>query len=91
VPLIPTIANALWNATNAPACRRFRRALREPRAAQEILLREMVLRHAGTAFGEAHDFGTIRNYDEFARRVPLADYEVFEPWMVRIRRGEKMF
>jgi hypothetical protein len=89
VPLIPTIANALWNATNAPACRRFRRALREPRAAQEILLREMVLRHAGTAFGEAHDFGTIRNYDEFARRVPLADYEVFEPWMARIRRGEK--
>jgi len=72
-----------------PADLRFRRALREPQAVQERKLRAYLECNARTAFGIAHHFDTIRSHEEFTRRVPLADYEAFEPWVEKIRRGKK--
>jgi len=88
VQLTATIANTLWSASNLPAYARFRRALHKPEIAQQRKLREYLQHNAHTAFGKAHGFGTIRSYEEFARRVPLADYDSFVPWIARIRRGE---
>ncbi len=84
-----TIANCLWAASNLPAYLRFRRAVREPQFAQRRKLRDLITRNANTAFGKAHGFDEIRSYEDFTRRVPLSDYIAFEPWIDRIRRGEK--
>src|SRR5260370_42594301 len=84
-----SIANCLWAASNVPAYLRFRRALREPHIAQHRKLRELITQNANTAFAKAHGFNQIRSYEDFTRRVPLSDYSAFEPWIDRIRRGEK--
>lgn len=81
--------NTLWGASNLPLYWRFRRALREPQTAQWLKLRGFLRRNAQTAFGEAHSFDRIRTYKEFARHVPLADYDCFEPWVKCIREGER--
>ncbi len=86
--LTATIANSLWGATNLPAYLRFRRALRQPEAAQLGRLQDYLRRNARTAFGRAHDFDKIRTHQEFASRVPLMDYENLEPWIERIQSGE---
>lgn len=83
------IADTLWLASNLPAYRRFSRSLREPQAAQHRRLHALVKGNANTAFGRAHGFGQIASYDEFTRSVPLSDYAAMEPWVDRIRRGEK--
>ncbi|HEY3914988.1 MAG TPA: GH3 auxin-responsive promoter family protein [Verrucomicrobiae bacterium] len=83
-----TIANTLWAASNLPAYGRFRRALREPERAQKAKLRTYLEANTQSAFGKEHGFTDIRSYEEFARRVPLGDYESFEPWIARIRGGE---
>src|SRR6266581_3237025 len=88
MPLTAIVANALWSASNLPAYLRFRRALCSPQVAQERKLRSYLANNTQTAFGKAHSFETIRNYEEFTRRVPLADYDSFEPWIARIRQGE---
>jgi hypothetical protein len=44
--------------------------------------------NAGTAFGNAHNFDKIRGYKDFIRHVPLRNYDAFEPWVERIRKGE---
>jgi hypothetical protein len=88
VRFISAIANAVWAATNFGDYARFRRALARPALAQSQLLNDYVQCNAGTAFGIARDFGTIENYETFARRVPLAGYDASEPWIERIRRGE---
>jgi hypothetical protein len=62
--------------------------LREPNVRQEVKLRAYLKRNYNTAFGKAHRFDSIDSYEEFARRVPLANYESFEPWIARTRRGE---
>jgi len=83
------IANSLWLASNVPAWQRFRRALRNPGEVQLQLLRQYLAKNADTAWGKAHYFREIRNYGEFTRRIPLRSYDDLEPWIARIKRGEK--
>ncbi|MDP9000686.1 MAG: GH3 auxin-responsive promoter family protein, partial [Myxococcota bacterium] len=65
------------------------RALRNVRRAQEKTLTS-VLEHAKeTDFGRAHRFGHLRGYDDFARHVPVGDYDSFAPYIDRMRAGER--
>ncbi|HXA79779.1 MAG TPA: GH3 auxin-responsive promoter family protein [Opitutaceae bacterium] len=84
-----TAANAVWLAASLPASRRFRHALAHPDEVQWRLLRSQLVRNARCAYGRAHGFGEIRNYAEFARRVPIVNYDDCESWIRRIMRGEQ--
>jgi GH3 auxin-responsive promoter len=83
------IANSLWFASNLPAATQFRRALNRPAETQTQLLRNYLKRNANTAFGNAHGFSEIKNYNDFARRVPLSDYDDLKLWIEKIKHGEK--
>jgi hypothetical protein len=80
--------NTLWSAWNLPSYWRFRRRLRDPHAAQRQKLAGYLRGNADTAFGKSHGFEKIRSYEEFVRRVPLAEYDSLEPWIKRIAKGE---
>jgi hypothetical protein len=83
------LANAAWLARNLAAARRFARALDDPRGVQAQWLRRTVAQHAASEVGRTHDFAAIRSADEFARRVPLTDYDgAVAPVVERILRGE---
>lgn len=69
--------------------RRWDEALTRVRFEQERVL-EQIVRHAEkTEYGRAHDFAGIRNYRDFAARVPVGDYDSFSPFIDRMRKGEK--
>src|SRR5262245_25091471 len=53
------------------------RALREVEAEQMKLLRGFLHHAQGTEFGRAHGFSGIRTYEQFARAVPVGDYDSF--------------
>ncbi|MBL0170923.1 MAG: GH3 auxin-responsive promoter family protein [Gemmatimonadaceae bacterium] len=84
------MANACWLASNMAARQRFHRALAAPAETQHAWLQAQLARHAASDFGNGHDFAAIADYAGFARRVPLADYDDFAPWIGRIRRGDTM-
>ena len=65
------------------------RALRRLQHVQEETLRSLLHHSRRTEFGRAHDFGRIRGYDDFARRVPIGDYDSFSPYIDRMRAGER--
>jgi hypothetical protein len=67
---------------------RFLRATERPDTAQATVLRRLLARNAGTAFGRAHGFATIESPADYARRVPIRDFEGFRPWVERILAGE---
>jgi hypothetical protein len=87
--LTPAIANSLWLASSAPAFLQFKRAARRPYIAQRISLLAAVGNNRDTAYGRAHGFGEVRDYKDFARKVPVVDYEELEPWVRRIAAGEQ--
>lgn len=83
------IANTAWWMSCLPAWWRFRRALGCPKITQRSVLARLVRNAAQTAFGREHQFDRIRDYDDFISRVPIRDYDAFDPYIDRIRRGEQ--
>ena len=85
---VATVASQLlWLVASLPGWLRFQWALRHPRRAQERVLRRLLKANRGTAFGQAHDFAAIRTPEEFASRVPLAEYEAFADSIRLAREG----
>ncbi|MEO6757909.1 MAG: GH3 auxin-responsive promoter family protein [Saprospiraceae bacterium] len=56
---------------------------------QERVLRRLVTQAAHTAFGRDHNFGSIRNYEDFRQSVPIRDYEGLKEYVERVKHGEK--
>ena len=82
------IANSLWFASNLPAAARFQRALNRPAKTQIQLLHRYLAQNADTAFGKKFGFKKIKSHEDFARQIPLNDYDDLKPWIERIQRGE---
>lgn len=59
-------------------------------AVNDTLLHSILRKNARTAYGEQYGFGRIRDYREFAEKVPLTDYADYDPYIERMNvRGEK--
>jgi hypothetical protein len=81
------IAQGLWAVGNLTAAARYARALRNPEETQSKWLACRLAADADSVFGREHDFRVIRNYREFARKVPMRDWSGFCPWIERIQAG----
>ncbi|HSQ62969.1 MAG TPA: GH3 auxin-responsive promoter family protein [Polyangiaceae bacterium] len=66
----------------------WRQALWDVRTTQLKQLRTIVGLAAQTEFGRGHGFASIRNHADYARAVPLSDYDGHLPWLERMRTGE---
>ena len=60
----------------------------EAEAIQMRVLTELVQKAAGTEWGKEHSYSTIRSYKDFARNVPVQDYESLKGYIDRMRHGE---
>jgi GH3 auxin-responsive promoter len=83
-PLAWTAATARVLSWNRTACERER--LQE---AQLAALRGNCGIAEKTEFGRAHRLGEVTTHEEFRERVPLRTYADFEPYLERMRRGER--
>jgi hypothetical protein len=72
---------ALWNRTA-----RSREGIVSSQLEQ---LRRNVKAAASTEFGRAHDFRSLESYQDFKDRVPLRTYADFEPYLERMRLGQR--
>jgi len=67
---------------------RIRRMWDEPHRLQARLLTRLLATAERTEWGRTHRFGDIRNSADFARAVPVRDYEHFKPLVRRMMHGE---
>ncbi len=67
---------------------RFLDRARHASRTQEQVLREKLARNAESEFGRRHRFADIRDYADFAARVPLSTYEEYAPFIERLKEGE---
>jgi GH3 auxin-responsive promoter len=68
--------------------KRFYRAVQRPAEVQFARLRAIIEANENTAFGKAHNFASVKTYQDFKRRVPACGYEDLEPYIERLKRGE---
>jgi GH3 auxin-responsive promoter len=63
--------------------------MREPHRIQEQWLKQFITANKATEIGKIYDFKSIKNYQDFARRLPIKDYEYFKPFIERMMYGER--
>lgn len=61
---------------------------KNPIQAQERVFFKLLDGAKSTAFGKAHLFAEIKNYDDFKANVPISDYEGLRPYIDRVVAGE---
>ncbi|MCF6360545.1 MAG: GH3 auxin-responsive promoter family protein [Cyclobacteriaceae bacterium] len=55
---------------------------------REVMLR-LVSDAKNTEFGEKHNFGSIKSYNEFKETIPVSTYEEVFPYIERMMKGEQ--
>jgi len=82
---------ALWAAAKLRVLQ-WNRIAASPRRLQRVQ-EEMLMQHvragAQTEFGRQHRFDSISSYADYAERVPLRIYGDYEPYLERMRKGER--
>ncbi|CAI8310244.1 MAG: Uncharacterised protein [Polaribacter sp. SA4-10] len=61
--------------------------MKYPNDIQEELLLKLVNTAKNTEFGVEKEFATIKKYTDFNKKVPIQQYETFEPLIERCRKG----
>jgi hypothetical protein len=59
-----------------------------PAQFQHSTLHSLVSEAGQTKFGKDHQFGTIRNHEDFKKNVPIRDYEELKPYVEQVVNGK---
>jgi GH3 auxin-responsive promoter len=68
--------------------KRFVAATRDARRIQSQILRELLALNADSEFSRTHGLDQVNSAAEFRRRLPIADYDTFHPYIERVKQGE---
>jgi sterol desaturase/sphingolipid hydroxylase (fatty acid hydroxylase superfamily) len=67
--------------TGVLAGRRLAASMRDPMRVQRELLARILRDNSSTDFGRDHGFGRIRGHEDYAREVPVSDFEKLRPFI----------
>jgi sterol desaturase/sphingolipid hydroxylase (fatty acid hydroxylase superfamily) len=69
---------------------RIGKGLHDPMRVQRALLARMLHENRNTSFGRQFGFAQMAGYEDFAKRVPVMEFEALRPFIeAEIERGEK--
>lgn len=59
-----------------------------PVITQQKVFQQLIQEAKNTHFGKDHDFASIKSFEDFAKRVPIRDYEDLRPYVDKVVKGE---
>lgn len=68
---------------------RIQKWAKSPVETQQKVFEKLISDAKNTAFGKDHDFENVKSFQDFAKRVPVRDYEELKPYVERVVSGEK--
>lgn len=57
-------------------------------ADQQAIFENLMKNGSDTLFGKDHNLSEVRTYEEFKQAVPIRDYELFKPYIQKIKDGK---
>ena len=63
--------------------------INNPVATQNAVLQNLIQEARNTQFGLDHHFDTIKSTEDFAKKIPIRDYEDLKPYIDRVVKGEE--
>ena len=59
-----------------------------PVTTQQKVFQNLMNQAIATDFGKDHNFATIKTFEDFAKQVPIRDYEALKPYVDKVVNGE---
>jgi hypothetical protein len=56
---------------------------------QDLIFKNLIKQAEITDFGKEHRFAEIKNHPDFSQAVPIRDYEIFKPYIDKIKAGKQ--
>src|SRR5690606_16415583 len=69
--------------------RKIQKWAAKPVENQQIVFEKLISEAKNTVFGKDHDFENIQSFEDFAKHVPIRDYEELKPYVDRVVAGEE--
>jgi len=69
--------------------RKAQKWVQNPIITQQKVFRELLAMAEDTQFGKDHYFAKIKTFEDFAKQVPIRDYEELRPYIDRVVKGEQ--
>ena len=63
--------------------------VQNPIETQQKVFQKLLKSAKKTEFGKDHNFAEIKTFDDFAKQVPIRDYEELRPYVDRVVKGEE--
>lgn len=63
--------------------------VQNPIETQQKVFQNLIASADFTQFGKDHNFSKIKSYEDFAKQVPIRDYEELRPYVDRVLEGEE--
>jgi hypothetical protein len=60
-----------------------------PIETQQKVFQDLIHQAGNTVFGKDHNFSKIKTFEDFAKQVPIRDYEELKPYVDQVVKGEK--
>ncbi|MFD2892233.1 GH3 auxin-responsive promoter family protein [Flavobacterium chuncheonense] len=60
-----------------------------PIESQQRVFEDLIQVAKSTQFGKDHDFGNIKNFEDFANKVPVRDYEALKSYVDEVVKGKE--
>nr|WP_319400929.1 GH3 auxin-responsive promoter family protein [uncultured Carboxylicivirga sp.] len=83
------ILNSIISLVNSRRLSQIEDFKKNPGQIQDEQLHRLIKSAKQTHIGNLYDFESIKNYETFAERVPVSDYEGLKPYVERMQKGEK--
>lgn len=61
----------------------------DPITTQRLVFNDLIRSARETQFGEDHNFGSITNYHDFSKQVPVRDYEGLRTYVDKVVQGQE--
>lgn len=84
----PWLVKLMLTVAGRSKLNKVRKSTLNPEKTQRDLLANFIKRSENTAFGKDHKFSEIKNYNDFAKNVPIREYNDFIPYINRMTKGE---
>jgi len=86
---LQSLAGALPRKRMRRLGRQFLAATSDCRGTQQRVLRELLELNGDSEFGREHGLDPAGDSDDFRRSIPVTDYEVYQPFIERLKEGNQ--
>ena len=61
----------------------------KPIETQQKIFQDLIFKASNTVFGNDHNFSKIKTFEDFAKQVPIRDYEALKPYVDQVVNGSE--